>query len=493
MGNEPIIDINDYFLDFDFEPAKQKKKSDVQQSFSYINAVSPEEILFTPEHANFLENLKKENPRHFKQVSERDNRHWKHRVNEKRRQERTEFLTQRTVERSRPKDKEYVIYHKSITGFGLRIRPTGHKSYIIIYKNRSEKTVKHTIGNAATMTLDEAENKAKTAIINIRENRTHQEDNYNLKKLTLSKAFREYMIDYARTHSINKWYKNIDTLFRKYVEPDIGAKLLHEIKKVEVYNCIQAGGTPHVRRHIRAFLSSFYSWCVCLDYTERNLVKDIPKTERVKSRDRILSEEDLAIVWNNSYKISSPFGECIRLLILSGQGRSEVAELEWDEIDFQQKIWKLPEHRSKNKHSHTIPLSDGMLEIISGLTNQSKYVFESSVNTGNPINSFSKIADKLRNISGVDDWCIHDLRRTVASGMAKIGILPHVIEAVIGHRSGAIKGVAAVYNRYGYENEKRQALEQWGKYIAEISIKHKDLVRVKEEVEIDEIIDLLKH
>jgi integrase len=156
------------------------------------------------------------------------------------------------------------------------------------------------------------------------------------------------------------------------------------------------------------------------------------------------------------------------LLILIGQRRSEIAEMRWSEIDFGAKLWSLPKERSKNGQAHSVPLSAQAIEILQGLPRVSGnlgYVFTTNGHT--PVSGFAKAKQRLdaKLPQGMLDWTLHDLRRTFASGAARLGIAVHIVEAVLNHKSGTIKGVAAVYNRYSYDMEKRVCLEAWSRFV----------------------------
>jgi integrase len=160
-----------------------------------------------------------------------------------------------------------------------------------------------------------------------------------------------------------------------------------------------------------------------------------------------------------------PFGHVIKLLVLTGQRRSEVAEMRWSEIDLERRVWTIPSSRSKNGHAHEVPLSAAAINVIGSVPRflNSGYVFTTTGQAA--ISGFGRAKNRFEEVLGIENWRMHDLRRTAASGMARLGVGPHVIEKVLNHKTGIISGVAAVYNRYAYENEKREALERWAMHI----------------------------
>jgi len=183
------------------------------------------------------------------------------------------------------------------------------------------------------------------------------------------------------------------------------------------------------------------------------------------ARDRILSDGELAALWKNAAGLGYPFGPAIQLLILTAQRRGEIATMRWSDVNLDRATWTVPAAIAKNGRVHEVPLSEPALEILTALPRfvGADLVFTTTGTT--PISGFGRLKERLDAAMGFSDWRFHDLRRTAASGMARIGIAPHVIEKVLNHQSGVISGVAAVYNRHGYEAEKREALERWKGYV----------------------------
>ena len=136
--------------------------------------------------------------------------------------------------------------------------------------------------------------------------------------------------------------------------------------------------------------------------------------------------------------------------------------MRWGEIDIEGKVWIISAELSKNGKPHVVPLNDYALRLLGEIPrfHDCDWVFTTTRRT--PISGFSKALRNLHDQSETSDWRFHDLRRTAASGMARLGVAPHVVEKVLNHISGTISGIAAVYNRYGYDAERRDALDQWG-------------------------------
>jgi integrase len=153
-------------------------------------------------------------------------------------------------------------------------------------------------------------------------------------------------------------------------------------------------------------------------------------------------------------------------LALTGQRREEVARCTWDEIDLKTRTWKLSSDRTKNAKSHEVHLSDQVTAILNRANKQGKLVFSRSGNI--PFQDFSVAKREIDLLSGVTGWRLHDLRRTCVSGMARLGIAPHVADKILNHQGGTISGVAAVYQRHDFLAERREALEKWAAHVRKI-------------------------
>jgi len=220
----------------------------------------------------------------------------------------------------------------------------------------------------------------------------------------------------------------------------------------------------------RARLWTMYAWAVAEGRVEVNPVIGTREIEYSVKRDRVLTGEELARIWHacapEYYPRNSNFGRVVRLLILLGARRSEITDMTWSELDLGKATWTLPAERSKNHRAHTLPLPPAALAIIDEVARErwngkaDEYVFSmrGGMNVHRPM---FPVLERC----GVKDWWLHDLRRSVATGMAELGVLPHIIECVLNHVSGFRAGVAGVYNRATYEREMAQALARWSEHV----------------------------
>jgi integrase len=222
---------------------------------------------------------------------------------------------------------------------------------------------------------------------------------------------------------------------------------------------------PGAANDVYAALRRLFNWCV-----EREIVAASPLTglrapADAKSRERTLSDKELAAVWEAAVKLGYPFGPFIQILILTAQRRTEVARMRWQQIDLDAGTWTLDGEDTKAKRKHVVPLSSQALEILRSLPEGDGPGFVFTKTGATPISGFSKAKKRLDALSGVTDWELHDLRRTATTGLISLGVSEFLASRILNHAPKTLLGVTAVYNRYGYLPEMRRALEAWAAHV----------------------------
>jgi integrase len=201
-------------------------------------------------------------------------------------------------------------------------------------------------------------------------------------------------------------------------------------------------------------------------------------TEPVE-RDRALSDAEIQLFWQGCEAIGWPFGPLFQLLLLTGQRRDELAEARWPEFDLDKALWTLPRERAKNDKAHFVHLSTLAIEILSKLPKIGRkgYLFTTTGETS--VSGFGRARERLAAImldelrkadpeAAIEPFTLHDLRRTAATGMARIGIAHHVLDKILNHVAGKISGVARIYNQHEYLAEREVALDAWSRHVASL-------------------------
>jgi len=244
---------------------------------------------------------------------------------------------------------------------------------------------------------------------------------------------------------------------------------IHEISKrdiVELVSAIEQRGAPVAANKALKSIKTFLRWCVGRAILDQSPAEGVPLPSKEVARDRALDDDELAQVILAARQIGGPYGGIVELLALTGQRREEVARLRWEELDLAQRVWTLPKSRTKNAKAHVVHLSEQSIAVLTRADRPGPYVF--SLLGTKPFQEFSRAKRRLDQLSGVTGWRLHDLRRTCVSGMARLGIAPHVADKILNHQAGTISGVAAVYQRHDFLAERRAALDLWGAHVDQV-------------------------
>jgi integrase len=217
------------------------------------------------------------------------------------------------------------------------------------------------------------------------------------------------------------------------------------------------------RNRFRSSLSAFFAWAIREGLTDLNPVSGTGKANEGNGRDRVLTETELSTLLRALGK--DDFSDIIRLLILTAQRREEIGGLRWSEIDWDRGLIVLSPDRTKNKRLHELPMSTQIRSMLDRRRGNGEWVW------GRRFNAWSKSKEILdRRLNGMA-WRLHDLRRSAATHMAELGVLPHIVEAVLNHVSGHKSGVAGIYNRARYQGDMKAALQTWADYVDRLTPK----------------------
>ena len=248
--------------------------------------------------------------------------------------------------------------------------------------------------------------------------------------------------------------------------------MAHDITRRDVLDVLDRvvdSGAPIAANRTLSAIRKLFNWCVQRDIIAASPCAGVKPPTEERSRDRVLSDAELKTIWIAADQVEGPFGPLIKLLVLTGQRRDEVAKMQWSELDLKARLWTLPPERVKNNQPHEVPLSDAVIAILEFLPRLSGSPFVLTTSGEAPASNYSKNKRRLDMLlsANMPSWRLHDLRRTTASGMARLGINLPVIEKVLNHSSGSFAGIVGVYQRHSFAEEKRKALEAWANHIIE--------------------------
>jgi integrase len=372
-----------------------------------------------------------------------------------------------------PIAKSDVVYWDSgCPGFGVKVTPKGRKVFVVLYRTggAGSKLRKYTIGPYGRVTLHQARVAAQRVFAAKLEGRDPAAEKREAKRRVVADRVEDLLETFiVQRLSQNRSGGEIARLLRREVGKAWTGKSIHEISKrdvVEVISAIEQRGAPVAANKTLKSLKTFLRWCVGRAILDQSPAEGVPQPSKEVARDRVLDDEELAQVILAARKIGEPYGGIVELLALTGQRREEVARLSWEELELQHRVWTIPKSRTKNAKVHVVHLSDQSMGALTSLDQRGPFVF--SLMGTKPFQGFSRAKSLLDQLSGVTQWRLHDLRRTCVSGMARLGIAPHIADKILNHQAGTISGVAAVYQRHEFLAERRAALDLWGAHIGNL-------------------------
>jgi integrase len=381
-------------------------------------------------------------------------------------------LTKNSIDSLPTSTSDMVYWDTGCPGFGVKVTPKGRKVFVVLYRTggAGSSLRKYTIGVFGRVTLHQARVAAQRVFAAKLDGRDPAAEKRAAKQRVVADRVDELLEAFIAQHvSQNRSAAEISRLLRREVGKTWGHKSIHEISKrdiVELISAIEQRGAPVAANKALKTIKTFLRWCVGRAVLEQSPADGVPLPAKEVARDRVLTDLELTQVILAARTMGGLYGGIVELLALTGQRREEVAGSTWNEFDLGQRIWTLPKARTKNAKQHTVHLSAQAIAILKRMKKQGRFVF--SVHGTTPFRNFSLAKRELDGMSGVKDWRLHDLRRTCVSGMARLGIPPHVADKILNHQTGTISGVAAVYQRHQFLAERQAALELWGTHIGNL-------------------------
>jgi integrase len=350
-----------------------------------------------------------------------------------------------------------LVWDTGLKGFGVRRQRNG-AFYCLRYRLAGLQHYRSIGRHGSPWTPDTARAKAKQMLGEIAGGKHPAEEQAKLKEAETFGGEVERYLARRRPSMKPRSFEEVERHLLSHAKP-LHRSRLGEIDRRTIalrLAEIETASGPTARNRVRSSLSTFFSWAVKEGLLEINPVAATGKADEGGSRERVLTDAELSAIWKAVGE--GDFADIVRLLILSGQRREEIGGLRWNEVDFRNRWICLPPERTKNRKEHIVPLSPKALAILQQHRAGEGRVF--------PSLSWSDRKEGLDRAVGFNGWRLHDLRRTAATMMAdKLGVLPHIVEAILNHQSGSKSGVAGIYNRARYLEEMRTALERWAEFI----------------------------
>jgi len=420
-------------------------------------------------------------------------------------------LTAISVQNEAPGNARKEIADAGCIGLYLVVQPSGARSWALRYRYL-DKSRKLTLGPVLTLANGEAEPddvEIGKPLSLAAARKLAQDELHKLKLGRDPAADKKQGIATGKSEAVRRAADSVETLAARFIKQHVEAKnrsatreqverilnkevlprwkgrSVHDIGKKEVVALLDAiaEDRPILANRTLAIVRKWFNWMFAKDIIRTlSPCAGVEPPGKESSRERVLTESEICSLWTAADQIGHPFGPFVKLLLLTGQRRSEVAGISWSEIDADKRIWTLPGERTKNGQTHTVPLSPQAWAIIESASRKTNgdgdgdHVLSTTGKTA--ISGFSRVKRQLDKIMALrKPWSYHDVRRSFvthvatlrvkdkATGEDRLAVLPHVIEAIVNHISGHKAGVAGVYNRATYDLEKREALELWADHV----------------------------
>jgi integrase len=388
-------------------------------------------------------------------------------------------LTDRTLRAAKPKAQPYDIFDTDVPGVAARILPGGGVTFCLVTRYPgSSNPARRKLGTYPALSLAAARDRARSwlALIERGIDPAHEAERVRrAEQLKRKNSFAHVADDFTRLKLAGERQgREAAQQLQRFVAL-WGGRPITEITRSDIRQVIEAGrDRPYMAHNFLALLRRFFQWALDRECIETNPawgIKAHVLVGRKRPRDRVLSADELRALWHAAETLGYPYGDCLKLLLLTGARRGEWSASRWREIDLRERLLVVPSPRQKSGRAHTIPLAPATVAILEALPRFEGGDFLFSMTGKRPISGFSKLKTELdelmrAELGDLPPFVVHDLRRTVRTQLSALpGVSVDIAELCIGHSVG---GLRAVYDRHSYLSERRDALERWAQRLRSI-------------------------
>jgi integrase len=414
-------------------------------------------------------------------------------------------LTERKIEALtvEPGRKDRLVFDEPQRGLAVRVTTSGGRTYLCQYTLRGQKW-RVPLGSCSALSLSKAREAAAAIMGDVAKGRNPAAERKEAAAAEWAKRVRGRLTlsvliqDWARLHLAHRRpryaaeaVRALRHGFAKHLD-----RPAEDLDRATVVHALDSLGRPHKDKRAgtksprrgtaaagrtAAYGRACFAWAMKRGTVRHNPFAQLPLPTTITKRDRVLSDEEAAAIWRAASDAARPYGAIVRLLMLTGQRRDEVAGMTWAEISEDLMTWTMPGTRTKNSVPHLVPLSQPARELLHSLRSdresvqrtlqdrRAKLALVLPGERGTPFSGWSKAKSALDIASGVSGWWLHDLRQTLATGLQRLGVRLEVTEAVLNHLSGSRAGVVGIYQRHDWAEEKRSALDAWSAHLLAVA------------------------
>lgn len=383
---------------------------------------------------------------------------------------RKNVLKSRSVESIKPNpDRRIEVPDGIVPGLYIVVQPGGKKSWALRYRYHG-KPAKLTLGRYPAIGLADARGKARAELEKLDLGVDIRKAKIAAKTLAVSLPgtvadLCDRYVDQFLKKNVRRW-KSAEGEIENHIKPHLGTLGLDEIERAHVRIMLSAleAEFPVAANRALQRIRAVFNWGFERDLVKTNPTLGLKKPTKEKPRSRTLSDEELAAVWKACDVLGYPAQQFMRILILTGQRRDDVRHMHWSELDLDSGDWTIPAERYKSDRPHLIPLTRVMVKMLQDMPfrDRAGYVFSPSGGV-KPYGNVVRPKATLDIASGVTGWTLHDFRRTLRTGLSRLGIRPDISERVIGHAVGGSLG--QTYDTHEFRSEKLNALEAWAAHV----------------------------
>jgi integrase len=363
--------------------------------------------------------------------------------------------------------RDMLVFDGEQRGLGVRVTARGSKTYLAQYSFQGHKR-RIPLGSCRAVSLAKVRDAVRAIMGDVAKGVDPAAERKKAKAheaLTLAALLSDWQtlhLTSKRPSYAAEAVRALRNAFPRYL--DLPAADLDRATTVKTLDAMARKGSSSMAARTAAYGKAAYGWAVKRGALSVNPFLNLPVAPAPR-RERVLSDDELAAVWRAADG-PGPFNGIVRLLLLTSQRREEVAGMTWAELSDDLSIWTIPASRAKNGATHIVPLSAPAQELLRGAPRLGELAFPGLRST---FNGFSKAKATLDAKSGVTNWRLHDLRRTAATGLQRLGVRLEVTEQILNHVSGSRAGIVGVYQRHDFASEKRAALAAWGAHVMRIA------------------------
>ena len=384
--------------------------------------------------------------------------------------------------------KDALVFDDQLPGFGVRVTKRGGRTFLVQYRVAGTRR-RLVLGTFGTLATEEARKRAKAALGKV----AAGEDPFAQKRATAEAKRAERAAEAARKADealtfgklVESWLEARKGSRRPSYLDEAGRSLRRNFPQwagrpassitvaeaVRALDDIKRSSGPIAANRGLAYARAVFSWACRRQMLQNSPLRGLERPARESSRERVLTIAEVGAIWRAAGEIGEPYGPAIRLLLLTLTRREETAGMRRAELDneAQPRTWTIPAARAKNGRAHIVHLADPARELLRSVSLREGSDFVFSGKSGG-LTGWSNAVARLKAVlaargENLEDWRLHDFRRAGVTYLASVGIAPHVADRLLAHQTGSLNSIAVVYQRHGFEAERRAALEAWAEAV----------------------------